>query len=149
MAANSNPIYTVSPNARGAQLTASNTRSDGNGTIGTDIYLVFTASASGGYCSSVRFMPWATVAGTATTATVLRVYISQQTSGATTSSNTWLIAEVAAASQSADSASAAVYPIEVPINKAITANYTVLVSMHHAPAANTGWVATAFGGNYE
>jgi hypothetical protein len=149
VASNTQPIYTVTPLSRGVQLTAANTRSDGNGTIGTDMFVVFLSDATNAsYLSSIKFMPWATVAGTATTGTVIRVYISTQTSGATTSANTFLIAELSAAAQTADSATVAVYPLELQVNRAITAGYAVLASIHAAPAANTGWAATSYGGNY-
>ena len=149
MPANTHPIYTLAPVASSQQLTTGNNRSDGNGTIGTDMFLVFVASTSGGYVSSIRFMPWATVAGTAVTATVIRVYLSEATVGATTSADTHLIAEISAAAQTADSATVGVYPIELQLNKAIKGGNTVLVSIHTTPAANTGWAATCFGGNYE
>jgi hypothetical protein len=148
MAQNTQPIYTLVPQSTSTQLTAANTRSDGNGTIGTDIFKVFEAGADGGFVSTIKFMPWATAAATATTATVIRVFISSMTSGATTSADTFLFMEVAAASQSADSSTAAVFPIEVMVNKAIKGGFTVLVSMHAAPAANTGWAAICFGGSY-
>lgn len=149
MAANTKPIYTLVPSSGSEQLTTGNNRSDGNGTIGTDMFKIFEASASGGYVSSVRFAPWATVAGTATAATVARLYISGSTSGATTSANTFLIGEYALAAQTADSATVATYIVEAQINKAIKGGFTILASIHTTPSANTGWSATCFGGNYE
>lgn len=148
MPANTTPIYTLTPITPSVQLTAANTRSDGNGTIGTDIFRLMTAGSNGSFLSSIRFMPWATVAGTATTGTVIRVYLSSQTSGATTSANTFLIGEYSAAAQTADSATVGVYPIDAQINRALSAGEAVLISIHAAPAANTGWAATGFGGDY-
>jgi hypothetical protein len=112
------------------------------------MFLIVKAGTDGAYISSIRFMPWATAAGTATTATVIRLYTSTLDSGATTSANPFLLAEFAVAAQTADSTTAAVYPIDAQINRAIPASMTILASIHAAPAANTGWAATAFGGGY-
>jgi hypothetical protein len=152
MPANTSPIYTLSPALGSGQLTPSvtaNTKSDGAGTIGTDIIKVFTADATNGsYVSSLRFCPYATVAATATTSTTLRVFISTQTSGATTAADTWLFAEVSAAAQTADHSTNATFAIEIPINRILPPSYTILVTQHVVAAANTGWHATVFAGNY-
>lgn len=149
MPANTTPIYTLTPNINGANVTAANTKSDGSGTIGTDIYKCFTAGANGSFVSKVRFSPTATVASTATAATCFRIYISTKTSGATTpGTDTWQIAEISAAAQTADAPTANTYPIEIPINVAIPASYTVLVSNHVVANASTAWVAVVFGGDY-
>lgn len=149
MTANTNPIFGIAPNAGGVAITAANTSSAGGGTIGTDIFKAFTAGANGAWISKVRLNPVATVAGTATSATVGRVYLSSKTSGATAAgTDTWLIAEVTLAAQTADSTSAATNPIEVPCNFAIPAGYTILATTHAAPAANTSWQATVYGSDY-
>src|SRR5262245_61961657 len=90
-----------------------NTKSDGAGTIGTDIYKVWTAGAvnSGNDVSieKVRLIPIATVAATATAATVLRVFWSTKTSGATTSADTFLLEEKGAAAQTPDHSTNAIF----------------------------------------
>lgn len=139
------PQFTKNGKVGAVAITAANTSSQGGGTIGTDIFLAFTADATeGSWVSFVRFMPTASVAGTSTTATVARVFLSTQASGATTSSNTHLIAEVALPSVSADSASVAQSPIDVPIGVRLPTSMTILVTNHAAPAANTAWKATVF-----
>lgn len=148
MTANTNPVYSLVPNVNAATPSAGNTKSDGSGTIGTDIFKALTAGTNGSWLSKIRLNPIATVAGTATTATVGRVFISSQASGATTSANTYLVAEVTLSSQTADSSSAATYYSEIPLNVAIPAGWTVLVTNHVAPAANTGWQSTVYGGDY-
>ena len=148
MTANFNPVYSLTANVAGATPTAANTQSGGVGTIATDIFKAFTAGAEGAYVSRMICTPFATVAATATTATVIRVFLSSKTSGATTAADTMLIAEAAVASQSADSSTTAVIPTSIPINMAIPANYTILVTLHAAPAANTGWHCVVAGGNW-
>jgi hypothetical protein len=148
MAINNNPIFSGIADFGAVKLTAANTKSDGSGTIGTDIFKLYSAdSTNGSYISTLRFSPYGTT-NTSTTATVIRIYISSLSSGATTADDTHLIAEIAAASQSADSSSAATFPLEYPINRAIPPGYHILVSIHAAPAANTGWKAVCFAGKY-
>lgn len=127
---------------------AANTRTDGNGTIGTDIFKVFTADATNGsWVSRIRLCAVNTTISTATTATVHRIFVSNKTTGATTQADTWLIQEVAAPSVTPAPTTCPNF-IEVPLNFALPASYTILVSSHHVNAANTGWTAIVFGGNY-
>ena len=149
MAGNAIPQFTKNGVVGSVTVTAANTKSDGAGTIGTDIFLAATADATNGtFVEYVRLIPTATAAGTATTATVGRIFISQQTSGSTTSSNTFLFAEVSLAAQTADSTSTGVTPLDVPMNLRLPAGYTILVTNHATPAANTAWRALVIGGDY-
>lgn len=148
MAGNTNPQFTKQGNIDSVLVTAANTSSQGGGTIATDIFKAFTADATNGsFVETVRLIPTAT-APTTTTATVARVFISTQTSGATTNANTFLVAEVTLPAVNADNASAAVYPIDVPLNMRLEAGMTILVTNHAAPAANTAWRALVIGGDY-
>lgn len=150
MPSNTNPIFTKNGAFNGVLITAANTNSNGVGTIGTDLFKAFTADATNGsFISRVRFMLCATTAGTATAATVFRVYVSSLTSGATTGgTNCWLIGELSVVSQTADSATAATSPLEFGVGFAIPASYTILVSSHAAPAANTMFSACVVAGDY-
>lgn len=148
MAANTAPIWTGTPQRSSVVVTAANTRSDGNGTIATDIFLAATLGSNGSFVDAIEWMPTATSAGTSTTATVARVFISTQTSGGTTSSNTWLFREVNLPSVTAASSSAMNPTIVIPIGRALKAGETILVTNHAAPASNTAWVANVFFGNY-
>jgi len=130
-------------------LTAANTKSDGAGTIGTDIFLAFTAdSTNGSLVEYVRFVPTATVAATATTLTTARIFVSSLASGATTAANTTLLKEVQLPVQTADHSTTPTNEIDVPLNIRLPASYTILVTTHVVPVANTGWKATAIGGDY-
>lgn len=150
MAANTAPIYTDTPSVGAPKaISAANTSSLGTGTIGTDIFLVYTAGADGSLVNRVRLTPVASAAGTSTTATVARVFLSTQTSGATTGgTNTWNIGEIALPAQTADSTTAGVYSVDIPLNMPVPNGWTILVTTHHAPAANTSWHAVALGGDF-
>jgi len=149
MPANTSPIFTLTPNVGLAAVTAANTKSDGTGTIATDIFKALTSGANGSWVSRVRWNPTATVAATSTTNTVGRVFLSTKTSGATTGgTDTWLLGEVALVSVSADHSTAPTNPIELMLNMAIATGYTILVTNHAAPAANTAWQAIVIGGDY-
>lgn len=147
MAGNVQPQFTVNGNVSSVPVTAASTNSQAPGTIGTGVFLAFTAGANGSFVESVLWMPTAT-ATTNTGATIGRVYLSSIASGATSASNCWLIAEVSLIVVSADSSTTPAYPVEVVVNRRIPAGYTILVSNYAAPAANTQWIATVFGGDY-
>jgi hypothetical protein len=97
MAANSAPIFSRGGALGFARINAVNIKSDGSGTIGTDIFKAFSADTSnGGFVQKVRISLCATAAGTAASfgGGVVRAYISTVSSGATTSADTHLWAEV-------------------------------------------------------
>jgi hypothetical protein len=111
--------------------------------------LLYTADATyGGFIQKVRLTPQASVAATATTATMARFYISSVTSGATTNANTTLFGEYACVAQTADQTTSAVTSLEMPIGIAMKPGETLLVSMHHVAAANTSWGIFAVTGDY-
>ena len=151
MPANTSPIFALTPNLGKATLlpaTTANVKSDGTGTIATDMLLAFTAGANGSLVYSIRFTPCAGTAATTTTAVTLRAFVSTQASGATTNANTYNLCEVSAAAQVADHSTNATFYIEVPINKFINGTYTILVSQHVVAAANTSWQVLVFGADY-
>ena len=145
---NVDPIYSKAGLIGAVAVTAANTSSQGGGTVGTDIFLAFTADATNG--SFVRNLQWSlneSTIATASTGTVGRVFISTVGAGATATSNTHLIAEVALTSQT-PSSTLAMTPINVPLNFILPAGYFILVTNHTSPAANTAWKAIVFGGQY-
>jgi hypothetical protein len=149
MAANTSPIYSLTPNISGVEITAGNTNSDGTGNVGSNLFKIYTAGVNGSYVSVIRWSAVGTTAGTNTTATVGRLFITSITSGSTSpGTNIWLLAEYGLAVQSADNASTATFFIEVPVYKALPAGWCIVASNHVAPAANTGWQAVAYGGDY-
>lgn len=150
MAANVQPIFILTPKAPAVNVTAANVKNDGTGAgIGTDIFLLHTAGTNGSYIGRVRFVVSANTASTVTTATVGRVYRSTATSGATTTTTTSRIDEVAIASITSDAPTAQTPFFEIQINSFLNANETLLVSTHHAPAANSAVHAYLMGsGDY-
>lgn len=148
MPGNATPQFTRNGNITAVRITAANTSSEGDGTIGTTNFLVFTADAvNGSYVDYVRWMPRAT-APAATTATVGRLFLSTVAAGATTSANTNLIWEGTLPSQNADNATNAVSWVDAPIAMRIPPGQTILATTHAAPAATTSWAAMAIAGDY-
>lgn len=149
MAAGTAPIYVDTPKSPAVAVTAANVKNDGAGTIATDMFLLHTAGADGSYIGRVRFVISGSTASTASTATVGRVYISTQTSGATTNANTFRVDEVAMASITTDQPTVQTPFYEVQVNSFLAAGQALLVSCHHAPAANTAVQAVLLGsGDY-
>ena len=149
MASNTLPSFTKAGKMGRVELGAVNTKSDGSGTIGTDLWLAFTADATNGsFIRFVRFQPTATTAATAMTPTTLRVFVSTATSGATTSANTTLWAEVGLTAQTADHSTTATFPVDVPCNFWLPPGNTILVSNHVVAAANTKVAALVVAGDY-
>ena len=148
MPANTDPIFSRNGSIKSVLVTAANTSSQGGGTIGTDIFLAYTADATNGsFIQRVRFVATAT-APTTTTATVGRVFISSVAAGATTSANTFLFQEVALVATAADNATASAQPIDIVLGFALPLGYTILVTNHAAPAVNSAWRALVIGGDY-
>ncbi len=150
MGGNAQPQYTRQGNTGSVLVTAARSTSDGSGgTIGTDMFLAFTADATNGsYVEAAIIYAVASAAATATNATVIRIYISSITSGSTTTANTFLIAEIPIASQTADQAAAAINGFPVPLGFRLPAGYTILASTGTANATNTAWRVTVIGGDY-
>ena len=149
MPANTSPIFTLVPNVGTTAVTAANTNAAGTGTVATDIFKAFTAGANGSFVTRARFSLVATVASTASTATVARLFYSTITSGATTGgTNTWLLFELALPTFTADSPTAPLTPIEVMLNFAMPTGSFLHITNHAAPAANTSWHCVVLGGDY-
>ena len=148
MPANNNPIYPLAAKPSTVAITAANTRTDGNGTIGTDIFLAFTAGTNGSRITKAQWTPVNSVISTATTATVGRLFLSQVGSGATTpGTNVWSIGEYTLVTQT-PSPTAAVSPIVVTLDLFLPSGTFLLATTHHVPAANTSQHLTIYGADY-
>ncbi len=112
------------------------------------LYNVFATGTNGSYVDRVRFIPVASTP-TNSVATTLRVYLSTVASpGATTTSDTWLLAEVSVpAIPAANSVNAAGY-FDVNIGLALPTGYYIHVCQHVAQTTNGNWNAICFGGDY-
>lgn len=148
-APNTEAIFTKTPVVGTTRITAANARNDGNGTIGTDMFLLLTAGANGGtFVPFVKAKAAATAAGTSTAATVIRLYLSTQSSGATTSANTKFIGEVPVPIVSAANSTGVTPDFVIPVGFAVPTGSSLLVSSHVAPAASTEYHVIAPGGDY-
>jgi hypothetical protein len=155
VAGNNGPQFIKQGDNQSTPLTSScvNTSSEGGGTIGTSMLVLYTPGANDSYVEYIRFIPTASTASTNTTATTVRIYRSTVNSGSPTSANTFLIAEISLAAQTADVSTTAVNWIDLPINMRLAGSGSttpeyLLVTQHVTPAANSQWVATCVGGDY-
>lgn len=151
MAANTAPIYTLTPNIGATRITAQQVttgRGDGTGTVATDIFKAFTAGASGSYVKEVRIKPAASAASTSTTATSIRVYYSTVGSGSTTSADTKLVGEIAIPAVTAASTNTPVPDFILPLNFAIPSASFIHVGSGATIAASTEFHTIVIGGDY-
>ena len=141
MAANTQPIFTLTPDIQWTTtpITASNATKDL--TSGT-IYLVFTADATnGGYVQRIRFRSL----GSNSNATVCRVWINNG-SVTTSASNNTLWDEITLPTIT-NSELAAQANYELPLNFALPAGDRIYVTVGTAPTS-AGWQATVIRGKY-
>lgn len=149
MAANTQPIFSLTPNVGKVTITqtAANTSSAGGGTVGTDIFKAFTSGSFGSFVNKVRFMSVAT-APTTGVATTLRIFLSTVGSGSTTAADTFLIGEISVPAIASDATTAATNYYDFILNCAIPSSTFIHVTQHIAQTANQNWIAVCFGGDY-
>lgn len=131
-------------------------KSDGTtaGSAADVVYCVFATGADGSFIQRVRFNTVASAANTTGVATTLRVYLSTvstsegSAAGATTSSNTQLLAEISVPAIASSHSTNATNYFDVPLNIALPTGKYIMVSQHVAQTTNQAWQATAFGGDY-
>jgi hypothetical protein len=118
------------------------------------MYCCFATGASGSFVQRVRFNTVASAAATNSVATTLRVFLSTVSTsegaaaGATTTSNTQLLAEISVPVISTAHSTNATNYYDVPLNLALPTGRYILVTQHIAQTANQQWQATAIGGDY-
>lgn len=157
MAANTNPLFSITPNVGTALLgtTSAQVKSDGTSAgTGTDLmYCAFISGANGSYVQKIRFNCVANAA-TNSIATVLRIYISTVSAsigvavGATTNANTFLLAEVSVPLLNAANSTNSTNYYEIALNMAIPTGRYIHVSQHVAQTTNQAWNAKVIGGDY-
>lgn len=144
MAANTQPIYTLSPDVSangttGFSTTLLTATGDYSG-VSADHSIVFTAdSTNGGYIQGIKFKAIGT-----NVASVVRIYINNGSSAATATNNTFF-GEMSLPATTATN-TAATAELYFPMNFAINPGFTVRAGVATTVAA--GWVATAVGGKY-
>jgi len=155
MAANTSPIYSLTPKVSTAVITTTYAQVKSDGTSagsGSDrMVLAFTAGDNGSYVDCVRFICVANTAATSSVATTLRVYLSTVAApeaGATTSANTHCIGEISVPIVVSSHSTNATNFYEIILNKAIPSGTYIHVSQHVAQTTNQVWKATVWGGDY-
>lgn len=150
MGANSDPIYSRASDVQvyGPIRAVAAVLYDGSGTIGTDVYTCFIPDATnGGFLQRLRFK-YVAPATTTSVAAVIKVFICETTSGATTDADTVLFDEVAVPATGALTTTATNASYEIPFGFAIPAGYSVVAKITVAQSANCGWMVTAIAGKY-
>jgi hypothetical protein len=147
---NFNPIYVLTPNVGSTKIptTAALVRSNGSGSIGTDMFLVWSAGVSGSLLQSIRFQSVANAAAVNSVATTLRTFVGNADTGDMTTASCYLLAEISVPLTSTANSTNATNYYDIPINRALPSGSYILVSQHVAQTTNQYWQATAFGGNY-
>ena len=135
MAANTSPIFPLTPKAAWATLTTANTAKDGTGTVST----VVTAGAEGAFVTQVRAQPLGT-----NTASVLRLFLNNGSTNATAGNNT-LVAEVSLPAITLSEVAQQV-PAIIMLNLAIPASYKLNAVIGTTVAA--GWAVCGISGDY-
>jgi|SRR6185369_1368636 len=140
MAANTAPIFPLTPNIGGignAALLTANTAADGTGTVST----VFTAGTNGSWVQKVRFRA---AAGGNNIQTVARVFLNNGSTNATATNNIQLSEITLPATTS--SSNSAITDIDLVLNIPIPAGYKINVVIGTTVA--TGYYITGWGGDY-
>lgn len=151
MAANTAPIYPRTPRTPHGVIPnsfAALTRSDGVGTIGTNLVKLDTAAADGTFYRHLLIKACASAAATTTAATVIRLFHSTVDSGATTVNDTMLIGEVQIPAISAANATGATPDFIIPINFALESGHTLLVGTSVSPSASVSFSCVLVAGDY-
>lgn len=135
MAANTTPIFPITPKVEWGTLTTANNVYDGTGTVVT----LFTAGTNGGKVDYIK----ARAKGT-NVATVLRLFINNG-SDTTVAGNNSLFMERALAATSA-SVTAETADWVIPCNVTLPAGYKITAVLGTTVAS--GWQLTSVGGDY-
>ncbi|WP_438979911.1 hypothetical protein [Polynucleobacter sp.] len=156
MPANTNPIYTLTPNIGRNQITTTYAVVKSNGTTaGTSndkMVKVFTTGSNGSYIDKIRFNTIASAAATTGVATTLRVFLSTvsapESNATTGNTDTWLLGEVSVPAISSSHSTNATNYYDVVLNMAIPTGFYIHVAQHVAQTTNQQWQAIAIGGDY-
>ncbi len=132
----------------GLITTAATTVYDISGTIGTDIYKIFTADATeGSFVQRVRLKYTANGTTTSVAAT-MRLWISSTTSGTPTQATSAFWDEIALPATGTLTTTTQVPCYDVPFNVWLPPSYTILCKITVSQSANTGYSACTVAGKY-
>lgn len=150
MPANTAPIWTLTPRTDATSsviITAATVVYDVSGTIGTDVYKIFTAGSNGSFVERVR-LQYIANATTTSVAAVMRFYISSIASGSPATTDTKFFESVVLPATGALSTTTTNAFFDIPFGFALPASYTILAKISVSQSANTGWQALTIGGDY-
>ena len=145
MAANTTPIFILTPNVGSARLVAANTASDGSGTV----YQLIAAGSNGTRVDAVRFRN-SQASAAASTAMVHRIFYSPTvTTGAPGSGSYKLVGEVATATATRSTSAVgatSIYTFDIPLFMASGSALYVCQSAY--AGVQDQFDAQAFAGDY-
>lgn len=144
MAANTSPIFVLTPKNTWGKITGVDGSMDGTD---ADVVLVYTAGTDGGFIQRLIWQPISTSGSTTTSAASGRVYLNN---GSTvgTGTNNILLKELTLAAIAVNVAgTAGVIGYELALNFQMQSGYKIYVGVT-AMAANTQWNVTAIAGDY-
>lgn len=148
---NTQPIFSAHPDIQASALIAAVNASLYNaaGTLGTDVYKIWTADATnGGFLQRIR-VKYVANATTASNACVMRFFITTKTgTQATTDADTFLYTELIIPTTGTLSTTANAQEYDVPFNFALKEGQSVVCKITVAQPASCGFIATGIGGNY-
>ena len=136
MAANTTPIFPLTPQVSWGTITDANTAKDGTGTVVT----VFTAGANGARVDEIKIKPLGT-----NVATVMRFFINNGQSNEIAANNSLYLEQTLAEATESAVEALAEYAIE-PDNLVLPAGYKLNVTLGTEVAA--GYQVTVLGGDY-
>jgi hypothetical protein len=137
MAANTDPIFPLTPKASFATLTAANTAKDGTGVTAQ----IVAAGANGAYVESIRCQPLGT-----NVASVLRIFLNNGGSSAVASNNSLWYEVALPVTTLTETNKMLATDILLTLNRAIPSGYKLLACLGTAVAA--GWQVTGNSGDY-
>jgi hypothetical protein len=150
MAANTTPIFTLKGNFTPARINATNTASDGSGTIGSTIFTIVTAGVDGTRVDGIRFTNSGSATSGSPNAKVMRIFLSDTTGALATNR---LIGEIAGLTTPAKSnvaaTATALYTFDQPI--IMRSGQVMYVTMSQAAAYSSTvdqMDAIAYAGDY-
>jgi len=135
MAANTAPIFPLTPTTAWGLVTTANTAKDGTGTVVT----VYTAGANGGRCDYLKVRALGT-----NVATVIRVFVNNGSTNATATNNSLIYEATIAATTLSEVAALADNILQ--LDQSLPAGYKLNVTIGTTVAA--GLQVTGIGGDY-
>lgn len=148
---NVQPIFSAHPDVQSSALiTAANASLyDAVGTLGTDIYNIWTADLTqGGFLQRVRIQ-YVANAATTSVACVMRLFVTTRTGvQATTNADTFFYEAVTIPATGGLTSTTSNAFYDVMFNFALKPGQSVCAKITVAQGASTGFIATGIGGNY-